>query len=476
MRRPYKHKLAFLLGGGAALLAAGCGAPRPTPDTPSLAAAMAHIREGRFEAASSMLEALTLTATNSAPLYCNLGIARWRLGDIEGATAALTRATDLDPTEPRPAQLLGRILIDTHNFDAAMQTLSEIPTPDPRTLTLMAMAQYRANRPDKAMVLLGQALEQDPRYPAALYDMAVLYRDVRLDADAAARYYTAYRAAAPTHHLAARGSPAFVAENPRLAAALTALTAPTNRPAASDASAPTNWLARARAAILTGDTDAAVVSYKTAIHDNPSQPDALWELAGLYEQKLGLPDRAHALRVRFKRLFPDDPRAAGVALPTPRPGPEAAAIFKQGLAAYERKDHAAAITLFTRALTLDPSAAGTAYNLGLAHKAAGHPAAAIAAFRQALALRDDMTNARYMLGLTQMGEGDKDSALETLNALLRQAPHDARTHFLLGLLYDGRQRPDMAAIHFRHYLELEADGASAPYATAWLKRHGANAN
>ncbi len=460
-----------------AALSAACSREKtPAPVAPSLDSAIALIRADEFAAARDMLRGLTTVQTNSAPLFCNLGIALWRLGNVADAKAAWVRAADIQQDTSLPSEFLGRVLIDTHDYDAAVATLSEIASPGPRALTLLAMAHYRAGRADKAMGFLNQALDLDPRYPAARYDMAVLYRDVRLDAEGARRHYDAYRSLAPRHPLAARPPDAFVTANPRLAAALARLPPATTNAAPTNAAGPSPALTKARAAARDGDGDTAVFLYKQAIQENPGNPDALWEFADVYERRLGYPDRARELRLRFKQLFPQDRRAASVVPPAPPPGQSSADIFRKGLAAYERKAYGEAVSLYEKSLTLDPTSAGTAYNLGLARKAAGNARGAIEAFAKAVELRDDMTKARYMLGLTHMGEGNRDDALLVLNALLRQEPKYARAHFLLGMLYDEGKRPDLAAIHFRHYLELEAGGASSPYAKAWLQRHAAAAN
>ncbi len=58
-----------------------------------------------------------------------------------------------------------------------------------------------------------------------------------------------------------------------------------------------------------GELDAAVVCLKQADRADPSDPMALWMLAVLYDQRMGLKTRAIQCYSWFTRRFPDDPRS-----------------------------------------------------------------------------------------------------------------------------------------------------------------------
>lgn len=68
-------------------------------------------------------------------------------------------------------------------------------------------------------------------------------------------------------------------------------------------------IALAEVLVLNGEFDAAVVSLVSADRVEPSEPDALWLLAELYDRRMGLVERAVLSYAGFVRRFPDDPRA-----------------------------------------------------------------------------------------------------------------------------------------------------------------------
>ena len=88
-------------------------------------------------------------------------------------------------------------------------------------------------------------------------------------------------------------------------------------------------LARASAALEEYDT--AVVSLRQLVQLEPGNPDALWELAQTYGDKLGMAGKGIAAYRDFEQRFPSDPRAgdvnakvqaleaAAAALPPPAP-------------------------------------------------------------------------------------------------------------------------------------------------------------
>ncbi|MFL5844698.1 MAG: CheR family methyltransferase [Solirubrobacteraceae bacterium] len=103
------------------------------------------------------------------------------------------------------------------------------------------------------------------------------------------------------------------------------------------------------------------------------------------------PEHREARLVREPRRPPVRPRRERpVRIPTPAPPapdpPEPDAVFERGLAALAENDPATAVELLRRALYLDPSHAGAAFQLGRAHEAAGDGAAARRAYWQALGL------------------------------------------------------------------------------------------
>lgn len=451
---------------GPALCFTGCS--RPPTEIPELAGAIALIRDGAFASALVELDALAAVYTNAPAVFANQGIAFWRLGQTEQAVPALSRAATLAPTDQRLAQLMARIFIERRNTEGALAVLDEVSRPTARTLAYKAMAHYRAGRTEQALIELNRALDLSPHYPPVLYNLAVLHRDARLDAEAALRFYEAFKAAVPTHHLALRSGNTFVAVNPHLAEALSR-TDEAGLPVPADDDPPA--LAAAREAVASREYDAAIVHYQEAVTQRPDRPDALWEMAEVFDRHLGFSSRAEELRRRFKRMFPDDPRGADIQLPDESAVQRAQAHFDEGMAFYQAGQWVAASAAFRRAMELDAESAGAAYNLGLTEKERGNTAAAVAAFEMALQRDPEMSQAQYMIGLVDRERGNIPRAVAQLNQLLRRQPDYAPAHVLLALIYIDNARQDLAAAHFEQYLAIEPEGGSSSYARAWLQRY-----
>ncbi len=450
-------------------LAGVAGCARQAPVSPELAAAIGLIREGDYSGARETLTELASLHPDDPAVYANLGIAHWRLGETGQAVPALNRAAALDPDDQRPLQIIARLFIEQRNTDGALDVLDDIPAPDARTRVFKAMAHYRAGRTDRALVELNRAQELAPHYPPALYNLAILHRDARLDPEAALRHYEAFRKAARTHPLARHDSQTFLAANPRLADMQQPDTTPPTTPA--DSPEP-ETLAAAREAVAAADYEAAVILYEQAVNERPDRPDALWEMADVFEHHLGFEVRAIELRRRFRRMFPTDPRGADMELPDEPPAQRAQTFFDEGMQHLNADRAGAAAAAFRRSLDLDPESPGAAYNLGLAEHRRGNPAAAVAALEQAAARDPDMPDAVYMIALIERERGNTARAVARLNHLLRRHPDYASAHMLLGLIYRDNERPREAAAHFEQVIALEPDGPSARFARAWLDRHG----
>ncbi|HMP76242.1 MAG TPA: tetratricopeptide repeat protein [Kiritimatiellia bacterium] len=229
----------------------------------------------------------------------------------------------------------------------------------------------------------------------------------------------------------------------------------------------------ARAALKSGETDAALIGFTAATRIDPRNPDVLWDLAQLLDRQLQLPERAIATYREFEKLFPADPRtrrateriraltpAARAATPTapaprsaepPTPLPTPASLPQPPTDAFPtpaaRTPPAtlppAPQTIKPPARQLDlrpaasrnPAAAIAAFNQGTEHLKQRRWDLAITAFRRAVENDDRMDRGFYNLGLAHSQAGDyeiaKDAYLRALN--LNPDLHVAR--YNLALLY-----------------------------------------
>lgn len=138
--------------------------------------------------------------------YYNLGVLLFESGNTETAEEMLEQAGLVQIGDPRPLEYLGHIYRQTERWHMARRALYGALARDahaPRILTALAMAELHTEGPDAAVSLLMRALDIDKNYPPALFDLAVIYDD-HLESDKQAlAFYRAFVEAAPAHARAA---------------------------------------------------------------------------------------------------------------------------------------------------------------------------------------------------------------------------------------------------------------------------------
>lgn len=294
-------------------------------------------------------------------------------------------------------------------------------------------------------------------------------------------------------------------------------------------------LGMARAALQTGEYDAAVVGFNSAIKIDPKHADAQWELAQLLDQQLKLQEKAALAYRDFEKKFPKDPRSLqaaeraraltpAVAVPLPRetpsarpaapatpapapaPAPRPAApvvvrapmpstpprparelpfrapaarntqaavlAFNQG-AQYQQQGHwDQAIAYYLRALENDDKLTSAYYNLGLAYTTQGDLDLAKDAYLRALQVQPDLVSARYNLALLYYQGRDTQAALALLQEVVRAKPDYAAAHYTLGLIYSEETVTlSQAREAYQRFLHLAPRDPSAAVVRQWLATH-----
>lgn len=514
------HQMAIIAALASALLfSAGCR-QRPIEPVGELKNAQTLLQNGDTGTARDILLQAVADNPQSLSAQVNLAIAYWNLGDMNAAIASITKASDLAPSNGDIIELYGQMLIDNGNAAGAIDILATMPEPTARSQTLSGIAAAQINDPEAARFHLEQALEIDEFYAPALYNLAVVYRDL-LNNDIEARdFYERFSKAEPAHALAKRSADAFLQmqtspmtpvtipdveppTTPDQPVATTQQSEPDDAETASDVASQTpsprtsdqpqpptvnqpkpeaqDMILHAQAFIERGELDTALLILKQAVQQHPDNADAVWALANFYDQQLDLKERAAGLYRTFISMFPNDPRISEIdsaylpaqepQTPPPPPNTLSTQLFRQGLDFYNQADYPNAIRAFRQLLQIDPRSASGAYNLGLAYKAADDLDNAATAFNLALKIEPDMIKSLYMLGLVEKDRANRQQALTLLNRLIRIQPDFAKAHFLLGSIYETEKRLDMAAIHFERYINLEPDTSAAAQAQAWLDQY-----
>lgn len=512
------------LGAAGMLLAAlscGCG-ERGGGGGGDLEQGLRLLRQGSYEGALHKLERAVHAAPGNATAQCNLGIVCWKMGRPDQALEALRKASLLDPADPRPRQFLGQLLISGQRWNEAHDTLKRLNelTPDsPWVLTSLAVVTYNRNENSNTQLLLAKALGIDPAYPPALYNMAIFSRDRLKQPEAAADFFQRYlKVAGDDPHagsaraaLAALTKPSSEPSGPKPSvpaparpsaavsgqatgehkpAAPAAQPAPESKPKPPAPVAPkpsvdgeraasaAQLVSRAQRAVERDAFDEALVMLQQAAGIDPRNADALWQLAELYEKRLGYAEKAADVYARFRREFPDDPRAKGAA----PAAPPASAIQKPpasmgtareawiaGQISHREGNLAAAALYYKRALALDERNTDAAFNLGLILKKDGQLVAARDAFLQALRFNPGHAEAGYMVALVYRDLGERKKAVAQVKKTLRVKPDYAAARLLFGLLFMDERDYAAAREQFVMALRASPDAQFAAKARTFLR-------
>jgi tetratricopeptide (TPR) repeat protein len=430
---------------------------------------MEALARGRYTKAVPLLTQAAKSDPDSATAQGNLGVALWHTGELEDAAEAFRKAAALADEKSRALAFLGHVYMQLGDWPQANEALSLALSEDPLSpslLTAQARAQRELGKPHAARVLLRDALEASPGYAPALFGMAVMAREAG-DLPQAELYFKRLLAARDTGS-EAEAARTFLAGRKQ---------ADDNRTDPAPVIPPNEGAQRlvqaARRALERREYESALLNLKRAVERYPNEPDAMWELAVLYDRHLEFKDRAAEQYRAFKERFPEDPRTRHIpALPEISPRPQPAEIvreaFDKGLSAYKAGNWAQAILEFKRALAFDRNHADAAYNLALAYKAAEQLDNARENFLLALKLRPNTSEARYMLALIARTQGRSDEAVTQLQLVLRSNPQYAKAHLLLGYVYQDKGQRMEARKHFTQYIRLAPDEPSARRIRKWL--------
>jgi tetratricopeptide (TPR) repeat protein len=142
---------------------------------------------GNTSAAIEAFSGAVALKSDSMLGYLRRGEAYRRRHELDAALRDLLEASELDPTAPRPLELLGDVNASLLRYDRAAaryQAYLAIDDQSPRVLYKLGLVRYRAAQPVEGITALRKALTLSPRFAEAQYLLGLCLRDVRRNGEA----------------------------------------------------------------------------------------------------------------------------------------------------------------------------------------------------------------------------------------------------------------------------------------------------
>lgn len=148
------------------------------------------------EARKAFEESRRLNPVQVEPVY-NLGVLAGQRGDIRTAQRYLNEAIAMNREDTTALEYLAHLYMQLGQAPRARNALHaarDRNPSSPRILTALATVELSAGGEDQAIELLMQALEMDPQYAPALYDLGLIYDAYLGEPDQAKAYYKKFLA------------------------------------------------------------------------------------------------------------------------------------------------------------------------------------------------------------------------------------------------------------------------------------------
>ncbi len=156
--------------------------PRPaglSDDLANLAQeATDHFQSGRLEKAEEMFEKVVDKDPDNVYALSNLGVVRFKLQKFAEAEKVLKKAVEIDPKDAFSFETLGIVYFSQGKIDDAIEVLTMALNQDNTRWTahnFLGIAASRKGWPEAAEKELRRAIELNPQYSDAHFNLAVLY-------------------------------------------------------------------------------------------------------------------------------------------------------------------------------------------------------------------------------------------------------------------------------------------------------------
>jgi tetratricopeptide (TPR) repeat protein len=126
---------------------------------------IAHLGKGETKEAEHDLEIAVKLAPRLASLYANLGLAKWRNGDVPGAFAAIRNGLEIEPDSPPLLQNLAALYVEEGKPAEARAALGalDMRRASPYALIVRGDLELRAGSPESAIRNYREAASLDPK-------------------------------------------------------------------------------------------------------------------------------------------------------------------------------------------------------------------------------------------------------------------------------------------------------------------------
>ncbi|OVE75575.1 hypothetical protein BVX97_04095 [bacterium E08(2017)] len=456
------------------------------------------LEAGKYKESITVLERAGEKLPENASVQLNLGIAYWKTGQSDKAIPAIKMAADLAENDGEPLEFLGHIYSELEQWDQAQiafEGAMEREGRSPELLTSAAVVKLRAEDLIKARLLLYEAINADPLYTPALYNIGLMYRDKAKNPRQAEQYLRRFLEAAKDPEREGADVPkAYIDEaqeyiqqieedrmreeaiRAQEAAAIKMAEVGKKQDEAKTV-AVNSLLDDAMAAIGREEFVAAKKLIEKAHAAEPENPDPTWMLAVLYDQHLDYPEMAEKKYREFKKKHPEDNRSKRIMLPgekkqTPEPVEveeldTAKQYFEQALKYHEAAKWDEAIAYYKKTLELNAKMHNALYNMGLVYKKKGELDNSLALFKKTTVVQPELIKGWYMLAVVHKDRKEYGEAEAAAKKALDLNPSYDKAHFIIGLVYAMTDQTKLARRHYTKCIQSTKDAALA----ARARRH-----
>ncbi len=312
----------------------------------------------------------------------NLGVLALAREDWVTARAYFQAAANLQPRDARPWEYMAKTYQGEAGRRDARRALFEArdrAPRSPRILTRLALLEFADGDLEQAVSFCLQALERDPQYKPALYNLGRIYAEWPEERHHAIAYFQQYIEVAGTSEraLSARQQVADLRRRPSPTAPQLEEDEPDDEPAEADGPVPPTWrdrLATLAERVEAGETQRAAAGYLALAAQARQQGQRDREEEILRTAVEQLPDSAR-LHTELGRHYLDRDRPTD-ALPTFQRAVELDAESSQAwlflaAAASSMQEYDQALDALTRASRLQPNDPGPLWRLATLYDQAG---------------------------------------------------------------------------------------------------------